>query len=110
MSLQGKLAGTVDSRLSQVGRPADVALATAGDGFADNKEVADTFLRGTKASGANRAKVVFGPAARSLPQSPIAVDAEGHLIAKGDFSVPVGPGYWERGDAEAEVRQQGGTA
>lgn len=117
MSLQGKLAGTVHGRFSQVGRPADMALATgwgddlpSRDGFADSKEVADTFLWGAKASGADGAKVVFGPAARPLPQLPIIVDAEGCLIARGDFSVPVGPGYWERGDAEAEVRQKGGTA
>ncbi len=39
---------------------------------------------------------IFGPAARSLPQLPIAVDASGHLIAKGDFSAPVGPSFWDR--------------
>ncbi|RBQ20227.1 (2Fe-2S)-binding protein [Spongiactinospora rosea] len=54
------------------------------------------------------AKVVFGPAARPLPQLPIDVDAEGYLIATGDFPVPVGPSFWERGDAEAEYRQKGG--
>jgi len=40
--------------------------------------------------------VVFGPAARSLPQLPITTDAEGYLIAKSDFTVPVGPSYFER--------------
>ncbi len=40
--------------------------------------------------------VVFGPAARSLPQLPIEVDDEGYLIAKGDFTVPVGPSFFER--------------
>ncbi|MFC7587604.1 ubiquinol-cytochrome c reductase iron-sulfur subunit [Nonomuraea antimicrobica] len=50
------------------------------------------------------AKVIFGPAARPLPQLPITVDSEGYLIAQGDFEVPVGPSYWERGDAEAEAR------
>lgn len=40
--------------------------------------------------------VVFGPAARALPQLPIAVDADGYLIAKSDFTVPVGPSYFER--------------
>ncbi|MEV4383001.1 hypothetical protein [Streptosporangium sp. NPDC049644] len=74
MSLQGKLAGTVHGRSPQVGRPAGVALATAGDGFAEKR--------------------------RTSRQG----------IARGDFAVPVGPGYWERGDAEAEVRQKGGTA
>ncbi|MEV0163581.1 menaquinol-cytochrome c reductase iron-sulfur subunit precursor [Nonomuraea fuscirosea] len=59
---------------------------------------------------ADGAKVIFGPAARPLPQLPITVDAEGYLIAQGDFEVPVGPSYWERGDAEAEVREKGGQA
>lgn len=40
--------------------------------------------------------VVFGPAARALPQLPITTDAEGYLIAKSDFTVPVGPSYFER--------------
>lgn len=52
------------------------------------------------------AKVVFGPAARPLPQLPITVDEEGYLVAKSDFQVPVGPSFWERGDAEAEARGQ----
>ena len=42
------------------------------------------------------AKVIFGPAARPLPQLPIAVDAEGYLIARSDFTEPVGPSFWER--------------
>jgi ubiquinol-cytochrome c reductase iron-sulfur subunit len=41
-------------------------------------------------------KVLFGPADRALPQLPIAVRADGFLIAQGDFSDPIGPGYWER--------------
>ena len=36
----------------------------------------------------------FGPADRPLPQLPIEIDAEGFLVAKGDFSEPVGPGFW----------------
>ena len=44
----------------------------------------------------NSGVVVFGPAARSLPQLPITVDAEGYLVARGDFTVPVGPSYFER--------------
>ncbi|MGA4670327.1 Rieske 2Fe-2S domain-containing protein [Propionibacteriaceae bacterium Y1923] len=44
----------------------------------------------------NSGVVVFGPAARSLPQLPIKVDAEGYLVAQGDFTVPVGPSYFER--------------
>jgi len=42
------------------------------------------------------ARPVFGPAARSLPQLPLAVDDDGYLIATDDFSGPVGPGYWDR--------------
>ena len=45
---------------------------------------------------ANGAKVIFGPAARPLPQLPIAVDDEGYLIAQSDFTEPVGPSFWER--------------
>jgi ubiquinol-cytochrome c reductase iron-sulfur subunit len=45
----------------------------------------------------NGAKPVFGPAARPLPQLPLAVDDEGFLIATGDFSAPVGGGFWDRG-------------
>ncbi len=42
------------------------------------------------------AKVLFGPAARALPQLAISVDAEGYFVAQGDYSEPVGPSYWER--------------
>ncbi len=42
-------------------------------------------------------KVIFGPAARALPQLPIEVDDEGYLIASSDFQEPVGPSFWERG-------------
>jgi quinol---cytochrome c reductase iron-sulfur subunit len=42
------------------------------------------------------ARPVFGPATRSLPQLPIAVDDDGYLIATEDFSGPVGPGFWDR--------------
>lgn len=45
---------------------------------------------------ADQAKVIFGPAARPLPQLPIAVDDEGYLIAQSDFTEPVGPSFWER--------------
>ena len=44
---------------------------------------------------ANHCEVVFGPASRSLPQLPIAVDAEGYLIARSDFLEPVGPSFWD---------------
>lgn len=45
---------------------------------------------------AEHCKVVFGPAARPLPQLPITVDAEGYLVAQSDFTEPVGPSFWER--------------
>jgi len=45
---------------------------------------------------ADAAKVVFGPAARALPQLPIGVDADGYLVAMSDFTEPVGPSYWGR--------------
>jgi ubiquinol-cytochrome c reductase iron-sulfur subunit len=45
---------------------------------------------------ANHAEVIFGPAARPLPQLPIAVDDEGYLVAQSDFTEPVGPSFWER--------------
>ena len=44
----------------------------------------------------NSGVVVFGPAARSLPQLAITTDSDGYLIAQGDFTVPVGPSYFER--------------
>lgn len=40
--------------------------------------------------------VVFGPAARALPQLPITIDAEGYLVATSAFGVPVGPSFFER--------------
>jgi ubiquinol-cytochrome c reductase iron-sulfur subunit len=46
---------------------------------------------------ADSGNVVFGPAARRMPQLPITVDAEGYLVAKSDFQEPVGPSFWERG-------------
>ncbi len=45
---------------------------------------------------ADHCKVIFGPAARPLPQLPITVDDEGYLVAKSDFTEPVGPSFWER--------------
>ncbi len=42
------------------------------------------------------AKVIFGPAARPLPQLAITVDSEGYLVAKQPFTESVGPSYWER--------------
>ncbi len=40
------------------------------------------------------AEPTFGPADRPLPQLPMDVDDAGYLIATGDFSEPVGPGFW----------------
>ena len=42
------------------------------------------------------AKVIFGPAARPLPQLPITVDNEGYLVAKAPFNEAVGPSFWGR--------------
>ncbi|HWM34327.1 MAG TPA: Rieske 2Fe-2S domain-containing protein [Pseudolysinimonas sp.] len=42
------------------------------------------------------AAVIFGPAKRPLPQLPITVDEEGFLVARSDFTEPVGPSFWER--------------
>ena len=47
---------------------------------------------------ADNGKVIFGPAARALPQLPLEVDEEGYLIAQRDFDEPVGPSFWERGE------------
>jgi ubiquinol-cytochrome c reductase iron-sulfur subunit len=46
---------------------------------------------------AEGARVIFGPAPRPLPQLPMTVDAQGYLVAKSDFTQPVGPSFWERG-------------
>lgn len=45
---------------------------------------------------ADKGRVVFGPAARNMPQLPITVDSEGYLVARSDFVEPVGPSFWER--------------
>ena len=45
---------------------------------------------------ADSGNVVFGPAARQMPQLPITVDDEGYLVAVSDFQQPVGPSFWER--------------
>ena len=46
---------------------------------------------------AKGAEVIFGPAARPLPQLPLTTDSQGYLVAKSDFNEPVGPSFWERG-------------
>lgn len=45
---------------------------------------------------ADSGRVVFGPAARDLPQLPITVDKDGYIIARNGFAEPVGPSFWER--------------
>ena len=44
-------------------------------------------------------KVIFGPASRPLPQLPLGIDDEGYLVSAEDFQEPVGPSFWERGNA-----------
>ena len=46
---------------------------------------------------ADGGKVVFGPAARALPQLPIKLNDDGYIVAQSDFHEPVGPSFWERG-------------
>ena len=46
---------------------------------------------------ADAGNVIFGPAARRMPQLPIGVNEEGFLVAKAPFAEPVGPSFWERG-------------
>ncbi len=46
---------------------------------------------------ADGGKVVFGPAARALPQLPIKLNSDGYIVAQSDFHEPVGPSFWERG-------------
>jgi ubiquinol-cytochrome c reductase iron-sulfur subunit len=52
----------------------------------------------------NSGVVVFGPAKRALPQLPITTDAEGYLVARSDFTVPVGPSFFER-DSQNDFRE-----
>jgi ubiquinol-cytochrome c reductase iron-sulfur subunit len=46
---------------------------------------------------ADAGKVLFGPAARPLPQLALTVDSDGYLAAQHGFDEPVGPSFWERG-------------
>lgn len=43
---------------------------------------------------ADGARAIEGPAPHPLPQLPLDTDADGYLIARGDFTAPVGPGWW----------------
>jgi ubiquinol-cytochrome c reductase iron-sulfur subunit len=31
-----------------------------------------------------------------LPQLPLAIDAEGYVVAQSDFHEPIGPSFWNR--------------
>ncbi len=42
------------------------------------------------------ARNISGPAPRPLPQLALDVDAQGYLVARGDFGAPVGPDDWDR--------------
>ena len=44
----------------------------------------------------HHAKPQIGPAAAPLPQLPLRIDAQGFLVARGDFSEPVGPLFWHK--------------
>lgn len=41
-------------------------------------------------------RAIEGPARRALPQLPVSVTDDGHLMAEGDFSDAVGTGFWGR--------------
>jgi ubiquinol-cytochrome c reductase iron-sulfur subunit len=42
------------------------------------------------------ARPVLGPAARALPQLPLAIDDAGFVVARRDFTEPIGPAWWSR--------------
>jgi ubiquinol-cytochrome c reductase iron-sulfur subunit len=42
------------------------------------------------------ARPIAGPATRALPQLALEVDADGYLVARGDYDEPVGPDSWWR--------------
>ncbi|HTV73480.1 MAG TPA: Rieske 2Fe-2S domain-containing protein [Candidatus Acidoferrales bacterium] len=44
----------------------------------------------------DEARPVSGPATRPLPQLALDVDADGYLVAQGDYTEPVGPDSWWR--------------
>ena len=43
------------------------------------------------------ARPVAGPAGWALPQLPLEIDDDGVVRSSGDFSSPVGPGWWKEG-------------
>jgi len=42
------------------------------------------------------ARPIVGPAAVALPQLPLEIDADGVVVGTGEFSDPVGPGFWHK--------------
>jgi ubiquinol-cytochrome c reductase iron-sulfur subunit len=44
----------------------------------------------------DNARPIFGPATRRLPMLPITVDGDGYFVAKSDYTVAIGPAFWER--------------
>lgn len=44
-----------------------------------------------------RCNPVFGPASRSLPQLPLAVNQNNEFVSLSDYQEPIGPGFWNRG-------------
>jgi ubiquinol-cytochrome c reductase iron-sulfur subunit len=44
----------------------------------------------------DNARPIFGPATRRLPMLPLEVDEDGFFVAKSDYRVPIGPGFWDR--------------
>ncbi len=46
-------------------------------------------------------KLLFGPAGRSLPQLPLAIDARGYLRAAGPFHEDIGPSWWNTHRSES---------
>jgi len=50
------------------------------------------------------ATVLFGPAPRPLPQLPITTNAQGYLVAASDYTVPVGPSFWELGESGFDTK------
>jgi ubiquinol-cytochrome c reductase iron-sulfur subunit len=43
------------------------------------------------------ARPVGGPASRPLPQLPLTTDPDGNVVARSDYTEPIGPGFWDRG-------------
>ena len=87
-----RLAGTVDGIVAfskvctHAGCPVGLYEASSHELLCPCHQSAFDVLRG--------ARPVSGPAAWPLPQLPVEVDAGGVLRSTGDFSEPVGPGWW----------------